>query len=366
MNRLFSLILALALVVGLAVPSTVEAQSFGSSAKMFVSEDFNKWVVYSSTAVAAGAATITIENPWQPTAGGFGLIQPFVASSLLRIDAETAAVAETITVTSASCTQPTVCTVTATFGQAHAGRFSVRSGSAGVNEAAQWAKAASGGTVIVPAGSAATTAMLTGVIGGGNTVAISDVRTGNPVVYNSNGTTYSGATSGAVNGATVTEHLLAGGVVKQSVIQLAATPMTVTDALAYAGLKIYDFPEGRILVLGSTGSLAFTTTSTIASTINSAANMDWAIGTVTASNITLATTMLDLLPKVDNPTSTTINVAAAATSGMLVASAHFDGTTTAVDAFLNVSFPTNTEIDADGTLTVTGTITITWVNLGDL
>lgn len=165
--------------------------------------------------------------------------------------------------------------------------------------------------------------------------------------------------------ATVTAEERGNSVTHQTVLTLTAMPMTVTDALAYASQKIYDFPEGRIAILGSTASLAFTTTSDLASTINSAANMDWSVGSAAASNITLATTMLDLVPKVDNATSTTINVAAAVTNGALAAAAQFDGTGTALDAYLNVAFPTNTEIDADGTLLVSGTITLTWINLGD-
>jgi hypothetical protein len=171
--------------------------------------------------------------------------------------------------------------------------------------------------------------------------------------------------AGAATGALATEYGDPQNIVHKTVLTFNALAFTVTDALAYYGTKIYDFPQGRILVLGCTGSLAFTTTSTIASTINSAANMDWALGTATATNITLDTTMVDILPKVDNPTSTVINVAAAATVGALAASAQFDGTTTPIDVFLNVSFPTNTEIDADGTMTVSGTITLTWLGLGD-
>lgn len=176
-------------------------------------------------------------------------------------------------------------------------------------------------------------------------------------------TTASGV--GAKAGATVTVEERGNGVVHQTVLTLTETPLTVTDALAYLGTKVYDFPEGRILVLGSTANLAFTTTSVIDDTINSGAAMDWAVGTSAASNATLANGMVDLVPKVDNPTSTTINVAAAATQGALAASAMFDGTGTAKSAYLNVSFPTGTDIDADGTLTVTGNITLTWINLGD-
>jgi hypothetical protein len=38
---------------------------------------------------------------------------------------------------------------------------------------------------------------------------------------------------------------------------------------------------------------------------------------------------------------------------------------TPVDLYLNLAFATGTDIDADGVLTVTGTITLLWENWGD-
>src|SRR5687768_11164525 len=107
--------------------------------------------------------------------------------------------------------------------------------------------------------------------------------------------TYSNVDVGTATGARATEYGGGENAVHKTVLTFDALAFTVTDALAYYGTKIYDFPAGRMLVLGCTGSLAFTTASTIASTINSAADMDWALGTATASNITLDTTMVDIL-----------------------------------------------------------------------
>lgn len=169
---------------------------------------------------------------------------------------------------------------------------------------------------------------------------------------------------GAKNGATVTA-AEKDTAVHRTTLTLAATPITVTDALAYAGLKLYDFPAGRILVLGCTASIQWAVTSARVSTINDDAALDWALGTATASNVTLATTMVDLLPKQDKTLEADAAELNTASTGALAASAQFDGTGTEIDMFLNVSFPTTTDIDADGTLTATGTITVTWVNLGD-
>lgn len=170
---------------------------------------------------------------------------------------------------------------------------------------------------------------------------------------------------GAVAGSNIVATERGAGDIHYTSLALTARALAVTDALAYAGTKIYGFPAGRILILGSLATLAFAVTSTRASTINDSAAMDWSLGTVTASSVTLASTMVDLIPKVDHTLDGAVAAYTAAISSALATNAQFDGTTAAVDAFLNVSFPTITDIDADGTLGVTGTIQLTWVNLGD-
>lgn len=140
---------------------------------------------------------------------------------------------------------------------------------------------------------------------------------------------------------------------------------TVTNGTEYQGTKIYDFPEGRISILGVTGRFQQKTTSAIASTINSGVTGALSLGTATASSTTLSSTMADLLPSTAFASSTTINVAGTAVSGALAAAAQFDGTTTAKDVYLNTAYATTTDIDGDGTQTISGTVVITWVNLGD-
>jgi len=91
----------------------------------------------------------------------------------------------------------------------------------------------------------------------------------------------------------------------------------------------------------------------------------WGVGTVTQANATLATTEQNLIPVTTFLSSATINVAPTLVPGALAASAQFDGTTTAIDAFLNMSVPLATDIDADASVAANGTITISWINLGD-
>lgn len=175
-----------------------------------------------------------------------------------------------------------------------------------------------------------------------------------------------GSVPGALaSGGTVVATEYGNGVVHQTVLTLAAFQQAITDSLAYAGTKLYDFPEGRILILGATGSLAFSVTGVRASTINDNASLTWALGTATASSITLASAMVDLLPKTTKLLAGAVDAFTTASTAALAASAVFDGTATAKDAFLNFGFETNTDIDADGNLSVTGSLTLTWINLGD-
>lgn len=162
------------------------------------------------------------------------------------------------------------------------------------------------------------------------------------------------------------------GIVQTLKLTLTAMSLTITDALAYASQLLYTMPAGRIVILGSVASLTFTTTSAIAGTLNTGVTVQWSVGHAAASATTLATTMLTWLPGTGGsvPTftsSTTINVAPATATGAftLTTLQSVDGTTTPAPVYLNVAVGTGTDIDADATLSITGTISITFANLGD-
>lgn len=180
--------------------------------------------------------------------------------------------------------------------------------------------------------------------------------------------------SARANGVTVTE---CGGTdgYRQTVFKFTNMVITITDALAYASQQIYDFPAGRIHIKDCVARITPTTTSTIASTLNSGATVSWGIGTAAATSETLATTMMNAMPgsgeSVNNFTSsTTINVAAAADTGFLAAvsaaylAAWIDGTSTAADLYFNLGVPTTTQIDGDATVSITGHAILTWINCG--
>lgn len=171
------------------------------------------------------------------------------------------------------------------------------------------------------------------------------------------------AVVGAPAGTGTTALEFGNGILRHTRLTLAALPQTITNgASEFTSTKIYDFPEGRILVLGVTASLAPTTTSTLSTTITTGTTGSVALGTVAASNASLTSTMVNLLPATAYTSSTTINVAAAAVTAALAAAAQFDGTATPVDILLNNSIATNS---ADGTLVWNGTVDVLWSVVGD-
>lgn len=151
----------------------------------------------------------------------------------------------------------------------------------------------------------------------------------------------------------------------QSVFTLTAVAQAIVDGIEYQGTKIFTFPTGRISVLDVTSTLAQTTTSAVLTTLNGSSTGAIALGSATASNVTLASTMVDLAPSTAFTSSSTINVAGTAVKPVLGAPAHFDGTGTATPVFLNTAFATTGDVDGNATQTITGTISIVWANLGN-
>lgn len=155
------------------------------------------------------------------------------------------------------------------------------------------------------------------------------------------------------------------GSFNKTTLTLDNVAQTVVNGTEYQGTKLFTFPEGRILVLGTTATLKQKTTSTLASTLNASSTGAIALGTATASSTTLSSTMVDLLPSTAFTSSATVNVAGTAVSAALASSAQFDGTSTAKAVYLNTAYATTTDVDGDATQTISGTVVICWVNLGD-
>lgn len=155
------------------------------------------------------------------------------------------------------------------------------------------------------------------------------------------------------------------GVLHQVVLTLADVGQTLPNSGQYIGTKLFSFPKGRINVLGLVAKLAEKTTSVIADTLNASKVGALSLGTTVAASTTLDSTQADLLPSTAWTSGATINVAGTPVSSALAASAQLDGTTTAKDLYLNAAVVTDGDLDADATITWTGTITLTYLALGD-
>ena len=161
------------------------------------------------------------------------------------------------------------------------------------------------------------------------------------------------------------KHVALGRGYIQTTLTLDNVAQTVVNGTEYQGTKIYDFPECRMYVVGAVATLQQKTTSALASTLNASSTGAIGLGTATASATTLATSMQDIIPTTAFTSSATVNVAGTAVSAVLAAAAFFDGTGTAKDLYLNTAYATTGDVDADATQTISGTVVITWQNLGD-
>lgn len=176
--------------------------------------------------------------------------------------------------------------------------------------------------------------------------------------------TASGAAAPTVNGTGVSGTIYTGQV-ERVTLTLTDVEIALTDeptTVAYGGLKVLDFPEGQIVILGALLDVDLTKSS-------AGVNADWdgdvGVGTVTASNnATLASTEQNIIPTTATPQasggSTTAN---AQSTGLVV----LDGTSTSVDVYINLLVD-----DADHDVTTTpcnlilnGTLDIVYVVVGD-
>lgn len=142
-----------------------------------------------------------------------------------------------------------------------------------------------------------------------------------------------------------------------------ANDLDLANADGGIGAKVYDFPEGRIQILGSIIDATVVVNNVFEASVNDVFIVG--AGTVTAAaDATLATTEVDLLPAVtlDTVSNTVLSLA---WESALAEEPQFDGTVTPVDAFINVAVA-GTSISAALTVAITGTWTITWQNLGDI
>lgn len=171
------------------------------------------------------------------------------------------------------------------------------------------------------------------------------------------------ATTGAEAGTGVTAVNKCLGGICQTVITLTAAEVTITDpagAAAYGGLKIYDFPAGWIYRIGVVADLAITAG---AGGIADNFDGDVALGGTVSGGGGMAGDEVAWVASTATPQAaagvTTADCQSTATEHTIG-----DGHTTALDLYLNFEVD-DADISSSDTLSVTGTITVTWITLGD-
>lgn len=174
---------------------------------------------------------------------------------------------------------------------------------------------------------------------------------------------------GAKNGATVSVIEQGDGNIHKTILTLAATPLpivSVGSANGVGGVKLYDFPEGRVCILGTMADLSLAVAAGKQADFTDATpEGDVGIGTVAPANAdAFGTDATDD----DFATGTAFTMSAYAATAKCPSEAvqQMDGTATAKDLYLNgLVDAADIDDDVSTEIEVTGTVTVVWVNLGD-
>ncbi len=142
---------------------------------------------------------------------------------------------------------------------------------------------------------------------------------------------------------------------------LSGTAIATTDATtsgAYGSLQLLDFPDGHLCIVGAVTNF---TSIVAAAGIGATAAVKHSLGTAAeTTNDTLDSTQADILPS----TSVTLAASTGNGGGVNTAIAYSDGTATAKDLFLNIGVA-DAGSTANSTVTISGTIKVWWILLGD-
>lgn len=195
------------------------------------------------------------------------------------------------------------------------------------------------------------------------------VQNGGEILVQDGGNVKTTAGVGAENGSQVVATEYGDGVLHKTVLTCTAVPLTFGDEAGqgqYGGVKVYDFPAGLILFLGAVIDGAMT----LSAPAIDAWDGDIGLGVEAVTDHQDAT---DKIGQLLDSTATTqavskvanVDAVSAATKLTESGARWRDGTGTAVDVFLNLLIDDNVAHDNTITGTFTGTITFSWLNLGD-
>lgn len=151
----------------------------------------------------------------------------------------------------------------------------------------------------------------------------------------------------------------------KTILTIDALPISTTDngtAGHGGGSQVYDFPQGYLIIAGS--SMAWDTITSDGTGLPNDSALELGLGTTAATSAmaSLTGTTEDLIAGDGFTLSSSLSAVnrykATVSAGNII-----DGSVTAKDAYLNVACSVATA-DADGTLTVSGEVTVIWQSLG--
>ena len=156
----------------------------------------------------------------------------------------------------------------------------------------------------------------------------------------------------------------------KTILTCVDLPLSVADdagVAQYGGVKVYTFPEGAICSLGAViaGNLTMGVTGTFIDAFTGVVALGSVVATTGASLISTEATWLQSVAMAVAAAKVAAIGAISIAAALTEAGARWvDGTVTPAPVFLNVAIADDATHTA-GTGKFTGTITITWLNLGD-
>lgn len=167
---------------------------------------------------------------------------------------------------------------------------------------------------------------------------------------------YADGEVGAAAGTGVVGAASAGHIVK-TVLTLDEAVITIdSSAVGFGSLKVFDPPAGNVLFLGATADLTVTV---VGAEIDADAALIGSIGTVAAADdATLTSTEANIVP------STAFQLALGTKNSKMNSTTPFVALDP--DVYLNFVCPDADRTDTADDITISGTITLTWLNLGDV
>ena len=155
-------------------------------------------------------------------------------------------------------------------------------------------------------------------------------------------------------------------VIHKTIFTFSAVTFAVNDAGAgdegWGTLPLYTFPAGGIRIMGASSDIAITGGTSIGTGSGSG---DFAVGsTASTDESALATTLADIILSAAL-TEPFVGGAGDANSILYsTAAGALNGTSSAVEAHLNMIFDAG-DVPGNTSITLNGTVTIVWINVGD-